>query len=381
MRSALFVTWDGPGTTYLEGLFLPIFAALREHGVAVSVLQFTWGDGTDGVDLGVPLQVVKVPRAGVVGQAWLLARGPAYVARAARRAGADVLYPRSLLPLAVCMRARKPGMRLLFDADGLVADERAEFAGWPTTGPGYRWYRDLEAQGVRGADRVITRTARAREILLARGGAGVPPERIVAIPNAKDESAFSPGTPAERAMFRAAQGIPPGTPWLVYAGSIGPQYHPAEMLDLHARVRERMPDARLTLLTGARIEPGPGVDVRRVPPADVPRWLRSADVGLSLRTPSFSQQGVCPIKAGEYQLCGLPVVATRVGDLEEQLAASLFLDDVGPGELDRAADWITRDVMPRRDPLREEAREAGVDVFGLRTVVEQYARVFAELPS
>lgn len=378
MRSALFVTWDGPGTNYLDGLFLPIFAGLREHGVAVSVLQFTWGDAAPQAP---GVQVVRVPRAGAVGQAWLLARGPAYVARAAQRVGADVLYPRSLLPLAICMRARKPGMQLVFDADGLVADERAEFAGWSTAGPAYRWYRDLEAQGIRNADAVITRTARAREILLARGGAGVPPERVVAIPNGKNERSFFPGSPAERAMFRAAHGIPTAAPWLVYAGSIGPQYHLAEMLDLHARVRDLHPDARLTLLTGATLQGGPGVDVRRVSPVDVPRWLQSADVGLSLRTPSFSQRGVSPIKAGEYQLCGLPVVATRVGDLEDQLGASLFLDDVGSASLDRAAAWISRDVMPHRDALREEAREAGLATFGLTRVVGEYARVFAGLPS
>jgi hypothetical protein len=30
----LFVTWDSPGTSYLESLFLPIFAGLRPYGIA-----------------------------------------------------------------------------------------------------------------------------------------------------------------------------------------------------------------------------------------------------------------------------------------------------------------------------------------------------------
>ena len=42
-RRVLFVTWDGPQVSYLEGLFLPIFKALAERGYLFHVLQFTWG--------------------------------------------------------------------------------------------------------------------------------------------------------------------------------------------------------------------------------------------------------------------------------------------------------------------------------------------------
>lgn len=40
----LFVTWDGPQVSYLEGLFLPIFKALKSAGIHVHVLQFTWAE-------------------------------------------------------------------------------------------------------------------------------------------------------------------------------------------------------------------------------------------------------------------------------------------------------------------------------------------------
>jgi hypothetical protein len=40
----LFITWDGPHLTYLESLFLPILAGLRDHGFEFDVLQFTWGE-------------------------------------------------------------------------------------------------------------------------------------------------------------------------------------------------------------------------------------------------------------------------------------------------------------------------------------------------
>ena len=31
--NVLFISWDGPQVSYLEGLFLPIFRALKTHGI------------------------------------------------------------------------------------------------------------------------------------------------------------------------------------------------------------------------------------------------------------------------------------------------------------------------------------------------------------
>src|SRR5690606_21523792 len=44
MSRVLFITWDGPQTSYLEGLFLPIFKRLAEYGHLMHVLQYTWAD-------------------------------------------------------------------------------------------------------------------------------------------------------------------------------------------------------------------------------------------------------------------------------------------------------------------------------------------------
>ena len=388
---ALFVTWDGPQTTYLESLFFPQFAALRAHGVTVSVLQFT----TAGAEVrarraraaeasGLWFRSVQAPRWGLLGQARVGLAGRWAVRQAMAETRSSVLYPRSLLPLAACLGARERNWYLLFDADGLPADERVDFAGWSPHGWRYRVYRDLESEGVRSADRVVTRTARARTILAARAG-GVSADHIAVIPNGKSEVQFSPGEPVTRELFRAAEGVPRGAPWAIYVGSIGPQYHPAEMLAFHEQVRARAPDARLTLLTSAQV-PGaagvPGVSVAAVPSEDVPRWLAAADLGLALRSPTFSQQAVCPIKVGEYLLCGLPVLGTRgVGDLDEQLdpAVAHLLGPLTPAALTDAADWWLTVALPERARLRDAARRCGVSTFGLTGVVERYVALFAAL--
>jgi glycosyltransferase involved in cell wall biosynthesis len=68
--------------------------------------------------------------------------------------------------------------------------------------------------------------------------------------------------------------------------------------------------------------------VGAVPPADMPRWYRSADVLAA--TPWYEPFGLTPLEA---MACGVPVVATAVGGLT---------DTVLPG--------VTGDLVPPRDP-------------------------------
>ena len=85
----LFVTWDGPQVTYLEGLFLPILRGLLAHGVRSHVIQFSWaprdsvrktGEAYEAAGIGYqPLKVRRTPKL------------PGSVATARRKA----IWPRS----------------------------------------------------------------------------------------------------------------------------------------------------------------------------------------------------------------------------------------------------------------------------------------------
>ncbi len=45
MKNLLFITWDGPQTSYMEGLFMPIFQEVAKQGdYQFHVVQFTWAD-------------------------------------------------------------------------------------------------------------------------------------------------------------------------------------------------------------------------------------------------------------------------------------------------------------------------------------------------
>lgn len=400
-----FISWDGPDQNYMESLFLPIFGAASDRDLRFSVLQFTWGpqEIQDSIEaaasrLGIHYESRTVLRRPLqAATAAMIFRGAASIIRHARRHNTQVLMPRAIIPAAMCLLAMPllPGVRLFFDTDGFMADERVDFQGWDPEGPVYKLFRRIEAAASRKADAVMARTHRGKAILLERAGPGVDPEQFFVIPNAKDPDHFSPGSPEDRATTRQREGIAPDAPWLVYAGSLGPQYFPDSIFTFYEALLARRLDSRLTILTGhediARsILEARGLDpelitIKRVHPDQVPPILAAADLGIAFRAPTFSQQGVCPIKVAEYLLCGLPVIATYgVGDIDEVLAPSKDTEQNAPSvgillsdtELDgagfsQAVDQFLGDILPRRDFYRENCRQRGLSHFGLKEIGDQ----------
>jgi len=398
--NVLFVTWDGPQVSYLEGLFLPIFRRLAEHGWAFHVLQFSWGDiqrleqsSQACAECGIPYRSVRVWRKPVsLGSLLTAIKGVRDVRRAVRDWNIDILMPRSTLPALTCMRAaRGRRVRVIFDADGLPLDERVDFGGMVSTGLTYRLLRDIEAQALRRADVVLTRTARAAEVLLARAGAGTSRIRFYQVRNGRDGDLFTPIGQDDKREARERLGIAADAPLLVYAGSLGEQYCLPDMLALFERILAHRADARFLILTGSpdfvseEVERYQGLKdkivIRSVPPHEVSAYLASADLGIALRRMTFSMQAVAPIKLGEYLLCGLPVVATAgVGDTSGiSKEVGFLLDEPDASLLDRAAMWFTNEVLPQRNRFRSRCREAGLANYSLESSVDSYRRALESI--
>lgn len=394
----LFVSWDGPQVTYLEGLFLPIFRALQRRGVRVHVLQFTWASHGDiartqaaYVDAGVGYRAVRVwrhPKAlGAVGTA---AWGARRISRLVRSEGIDLVMPRSILPAFATMLAS--GARraaLVFDADGLPIDERVEFAGEPASTWRHKVMREVEVEAVRDAAVVLTRTSCAADILRARAGAGTASDKFQVVGNGRDPAQFHPFDVAARQRVRASLRISADAPLLVYAGSLGAQYCPAEILALFAAVLRLRADAHLLVLTrqGDLLQeylrrqnlPKDSVTVRALPPDQVPVHLAAADLGLGLRMHGFSMRAVAPIKLGEYLLCGVPVVVSSVVANSELVDArtGIRLSIVDDSALESTARWFVHEVLPDRESFRTRCVALGRSAFSLDASVEGYLHAFA----
>ena len=394
----LFISWDGPGPNYHEALFIPIFARSRRPDDEIHLLQYAWGAEGRSASVRVAAQRMGMRYAGrpvwrapqAAATAGMIAKGALDLARYVRRHEIDVLMPRSLIPAGMALIALRflPGVGLLFDADGLMADERADFGGWSRKGKPYRILRAVETQAVRRASVVITRTQKAKRILAERAGLEEP-GKILVVANGKDDEVFEPGTPAGRATTRRELHLSEHTPLLVYAGSLGPHYHPDRVVALASAVRAKRADMHLLILTGS-LEIGRAAcvaggleassyTVRQVTPDAVPRYLAAADLGIAFRTASLSQQAVAPIKVGEYLLCGLPVISTSgIGDLDDQIdpGTGRLLDRLDDETLRAAADWFVGSVVASRENYRARCRTRGLEHFSLAAAASEYQRAF-----
>jgi glycosyltransferase involved in cell wall biosynthesis len=90
--------------------------------------------------------------------------------------------------------------------------------------------------------------------------------------------------------------------------------------------------------------------VRRVAPADIPRYLKAADLAVSFIKPCFSKLSSSPTKLAEYLAAGLPVICNAgVGDVDALVEGERV--GVVVRELSRAA---YRAALAEAEALRRE---------------------------
>lgn len=387
MRRLLFICWDGPQVNYLEGLFLPIFAGLKDE-YDVHIIQFSWAskkkiksikakcDAAGAIYNHFDILRKPVP---LVGTVLTLYRGINYLKKYIKSENIDIVMPRSTFPALMALSAlRGEQAKIIFDADGLPLDERVDFAALSCSSIQYKYLKSVEHKAVQAADVVLTRTQKAVNILTE--GEPALRQKFQVVTNGRDTSFFEPQAAIN---IRETIGVEDEALLLVYAGSLGPQYCVFETLNLYQQVRQLKPNSYLLILTGTpeflkqpRFEPflDANVVVKSVAFAEVPLYLSSADVGLAIRQPSYSMQGVAPIKIGEYLLSGLPVVASGgIGDTEAILAdkvSCFILPDHKDASLIRAAKWVVS--ITGNSAIKHKARSLGEEEFSLEKSIELY---------
>lgn len=394
----LFITWDGPGSSYVESLFLPIFSGLIAKGHAFHILQFTWGSIADrtrtrevAMQSGVGYTSIRVLRWPItLGSLVTSILGAWRVVTLSRQLGVTLLMPRSILPALSALIAKKvmPNVKVVFDADGLPVDERIEFANMSSESMAALVLRIIEAAAVRRADTVLTRSHEASRILQARAGPIAKPNKFFRVANCRDDTQFRPLGRSDRRRIRSELGIPLSAPVIVYAGSsLTGKYSGEALLEFFRLVVLKRSDAHLMILTTTPDESEalarhliPNlVQVSRilsVRPNEVPAYLSASDLGVAFIQPSFSMKAASAIKVGEYLLCGLPVVATAgVGDADSVVPRKIcfFVEDHSLEHLGAAADWFDESVLPHREDLIDIARCAGLDHYSLSSGASRYA--------
>ncbi|WP_051929445.1 hypothetical protein [Flavobacterium sp. 83] len=360
MKNVLFITWDGPKTSYMEGLFMPILSQVQlQSDYVFHVIQFTWGTSekiaiTQKAAKELHIQYTAMPimrkPIAIIGNLFTLYNGTRFLKKYIKNNAISVVMPRSTMPAIMVNRIPNRSFKVLFDADGLPLEERIDFSGLSRNSKQYQFFKAEELKMLLHADAVLTRSNKAIDIHLDALESKISKKFWVVL-NGRNPDFFKPNW-SEREKVRDELNISNHAKVFVYCGSLGPQYGWEEMMAIFKGYHEKNPSALFLILTGndafahERIphEIKSSIRIKTVPFAQVPSYLSVADVAFAIREPKFSMQGVAPIKLGEYLLMGIPTIASEgIGDTEQILNAipNCFLyHHQNPSRVDDAVAFI-----------------------------------------
>jgi glycosyltransferase involved in cell wall biosynthesis len=276
--------------------------------------------------------------------------------------------------MAIARWARLPaGVRLVYEARGLFADERVEIGSWGRGSLLDRAVRHLERENLRRADGLLVVMSDSGREELERRRFPLPLHRV--LPNSVDTRIFTPRGEGKEPEFG-----------LAYCGSLGGWYMTEEMV-VFARVAAGVVRKKVLFLTPhadaawrAGADPQ-WAEVRTASPADVPAWLRRARATFFLIRPSPGKRASSPTKVAESLAAGLPVVANRgVGDLEsilEKEGVGVLLDDFTEAAYRAAAERLVDLLDDSETPSR--CRRLAESRFSLDAAVGAYYGLYREL--
>lgn len=389
MKNVLFITWDGPQTSYMEGLFLPIFCEIQKaKNYRFHVIQFTWGTTERIVmtqnkaeELNIFYTAKKIHRnpSAALGSFFTLFEGINFLKKYIKTHAIDIVMPRSTMPAIMVNRLKKRNYKILFDADGLPIEERIDFSALNKKSFLYNFLKKEEQSMLIKADTVITRTEKSIDFHLKALGNNLS-EKFFVVVNGRDVNFFKPNND-QNELVRETLGLKGDTKVFIYSGSLGPQYGWDIMLKIFKGYLEINYNSVLLILTGntdfaqKRIPAAlqNHVIIKSVPFDEIPKFLSIGNIAFAIREPKASMVGVSPIKLGEYLLMEIPTIASAgIGDTEAILLDNpncfLFRHECSDN-IDKALHFIDAVVI---NP--EKLRKTGLQSFSMERSVESYTK-------
>lgn len=215
-----------------------------------------------------------------------------------------------------------------------------------------------------------------RPVLLSEG---VQPEKLVHIPNGIPVEEIAAA--AAGGVTRAELGLPEDAPVLIQVGVFRPEKNQLGAVEIFARIRARVPGARLVFVGDGetreaverRVEEAgvrEGIEFLGMR-ADVPALLALADLMI---LPSISD--AMPMVVLEAMALGVPTVATDVGDVREvlEVGAGVWVPAGDPEAFAAACVKLLGD----RESLAAAAATArgAAHDYDAKTMVARYAALF-----
>jgi glycosyltransferase involved in cell wall biosynthesis len=213
---------------------------------------------------------------------------------------------------------------------------------------------------------------------------GFPADKVRVIPNGVDVARFA--QPHDRAAIRQSLGLPADAPVAGIVAALRPEKDHALFLEVAARVRQRVADARF-LIVGDGPERATLETIaaqRKLTDAvhflgtraDIPQLLAALDVFVLT-----SRMEANPVSILEAMAAGKPVVAPRVGSIAESVeeGATGFLTAQGNAAeaADRVASLLADRSLAERMGRAGQARVRAR--WSLEAMVEGYEALIAEI--
>ena len=215
---------------------------------------------------------------------------------------------------------------------------------------------------------------------------GFAADKLTVIPNGFDVERFRPD-PAARAAVRSELGVEETTPLVGLVARYDPLKDHATFLAAAALLARARPDVHF-VLCGSRVERANAALASQVdslgiasrchllgPRRDVPRIFAALDVAAS-----SSVSEAFPLAVGEAMACGVPCVATDVGD------CALMTGDTGrivpprdPAAMASAWADVLAMAPEARQALGLAARRRVVERFELGAVTKRYEALYEQL--
>jgi glycosyltransferase involved in cell wall biosynthesis len=415
---ALYLCYFGLREPLVQTQVLPYLRQLSAGGVEVYLLTFEpeprrrWSPETveqwrsplrsDGINwLWLPYH----KRPSLPATMYDIIAGAVTASRLIRRHRIDVLHARTHVAAAMGSLARRisgtanrtRSPRLIFDIRGFVPEEYVDAGIWPAGGVNYRLTKRAERQLLAAADGFVVLTERAREFLFPgcvdTDRLGRP---IEVIPCCVDLERFRSADTISRQEIRQQLGVT-SRRVVVYVGALGGWYLTEEMAQFLATAHRQDSSTFTIILTQSptaaiaqRLTTGGVAEsdrlIRQVPPEEIPRYLKAADLALSFIKPCYSKLSSSPTKIAEYLASGLPVMCNPgIGDVDEVITRDQVGVIVREFSQEAYLDALrAADVLRQEADVRERCRASARRRYDLQSVggpryLRLYHRMLADV--
>jgi len=309
----------------------------------------------------------------------------------------DIVHGRATVPAAMAYAiARITRKKFVYDERGLTAEEYVDGGMWKESSISYKLTLYFEKRFLENADGLIVLSQNIKDYL--RSSNYVPGmhkaknKDIDVIPCCVDMDRFNKNGKAgdlEKNYALSDKFV------FLYTGSLGTWYLLDRMIDFFLVAKTVIANAHFLILTHTdkhfvehafknRNLPFSDVTIDQVDFEEMPKYIKSANIGMFFIKPVLSKRSSCPTKFAEYLACGLPVIINAgIGDtdtiVEENKLGSVVRDFQNESYLDALNKLL--ELLREKDSLSDRCNMVAKEIFSLESGVSKYFEVYNKVLS